>query len=186
MRLYLPGNGGRFPGLTPEWGPTRLPTPSHTPCSSRTCVCTWPFSSSQPPTAAAGLWGGKGSHVVKVAHSPPGGCCPPAGVLAPPEVGPPLHTAQHNDTKETNHPNQPGAAINQTVTAFHFYTGVLKTRRRSLTTKIEQKCSFPYSQGKKKIKVTDRIFPILSFLSYNFTMLLPSAPSIQAKSSMRV
>lgn len=60
--IILPGNEGSFPRLTSEWDP-RPPQPVslliHPPCSSRTCACTWPFSSSQPPTTGAVLREGR-------------------------------------------------------------------------------------------------------------------------------
>lgn len=64
--ITLPGNGGASwdgHGNRPARPRAQRPTsrPGHPPCSSRTCVCTGPFSSSQPPTAASGLRERRGS-----------------------------------------------------------------------------------------------------------------------------
>ena len=96
------------------------PSPVHPPCSSRTCVCTWPSSSSRPPTDAAGLRGtGEGEPMLLRCSYPYRGC-----FLSPPGGRTLRSTATPREQAIPT--NQGPAAINQMGSASHFQAALLQ------------------------------------------------------------
>lgn len=115
---------GELPRTNIRARSARLPTPS---CSSSTHLAhprlafvhgLSPLHSLPQPTLSCREK--RGIECCLGSSQPQGQLLPTCMLPWAPGVGPPLDTAQHNDTKETDHSNQIGDTVNQMVRAFHF------------------------------------------------------------------